>query len=153
MTYRQCLILLGLVLSACGPAGTPLPIIAPSPIVAPPTLVSPLAATPGVPTLGVCLPPDVQLSSIVSAQALGGGKVVKVTVQQTLDQIGAQCRSGTLVDSTGREIRFYPLTGCWGNPPDKSQDILQRQQAAIAKLKEQYTVIEMTCNPSGLPLQ
>ncbi len=152
MTYRQCLILLGLVLGACGAAGTP------PPIVAPPALVSPLAPTPGVPTPsvptpGVCLPPDVQLSSIVSAQALGGGKVVKVTVQQTLNQIGAQCRSGTLVDSTGREIRFYPLTGCWGNPPDNSQDILQRQQAAIAKLKEQYTVIEMTCNPSGLPLQ
>jgi hypothetical protein len=133
---------LGLVLAACGPASLQSPATTSSPVTSPPA-----------PTTSTCLPPDIELSSIVSAQSLGGGKIAKVTVQQKLDELGAQCQNGTLVDSAGKEIRFYQLAGCWGNPPPNYQDILQRQQQELEKLKEQYTVIEMTCNPSGLPIQ
>jgi hypothetical protein len=36
-----------------------------------------------------------------------------------------------------------------GNPPADYQEILQRQREELEKLKKQYTVIEMTCNPEG----
>jgi hypothetical protein len=41
------------------------------------------------------------------------------------------------------------MTGCWGNPPENYQQILDEQARKLAQLKKRYTVIEMTCNPSG----
>ena len=143
------LILLGLALAACAPVG-----VQPTLTSSTPTIAAPApASSPAAPTSSACLPSGIEPSSIVSAERQAGNKVIKVTVQQKLDKLSARCQNGTLVDSTGKEIRFYELAGCWGNPPDNYQDILQRQQQELATLKAQYTVIEMTCNPSGLPIQ
>ena len=105
-----------------------------------------------------CLPADVTLDDIVDARLVGPSSgdrppvVEKVTVEEKLTALQASCRDGKLVDGSGREIRFYRLVGCWGNPPYNYQAMLQRQQEEINTLKERYTVIEMTCNPSGLPI-
>lgn len=99
-----------------------------------------------------CLPPDVELETIVSAtqiESAAGNKIVKETVKQRLDKINAGCRAGKLTDGKGREIRFYRLQGCWGNPPQDYQEILNNQQKELEELKKKYTVIEITCNPSG----
>ena len=110
------------------------------------------------PSLAKCLPANIKLSDVVAATNRGYAKgqaieVDKVTVEQTLSELKATCNSDNkLVDGKGRQIVFYHLTGCWGNPPQGYQDILRKQQEEINKLKEQYTVIEMTCNPSGVPV-
>jgi hypothetical protein len=100
-------------------------------------------------TLSQCLPPSIKLSDVVTAGFKGKDKV---TVEQKLAGLQAKCNNGKLVDSSNKEIYFYHLTGCWGNPPENYQDILQKQQEEINVLKEKYTVIEMTCNPSGVPI-
>lgn len=92
-----------------------------------------------------CLPADIKLDDIADAN---------ITVEQKLNALKAICNSANkLVDATGKQITFYHLTGCWGNPPSNYLELLQKQQDEINKLKEQYTVIEMTCNPSGIPIQ
>lgn len=109
-------------------------------------------------SLAKCLPADIKLSDVVDATSTGyaNGKPVglhKVTVEQTLNELKATCNSDNkLVHGNGKQIIFYHLTGCWGNPPYNYQDILQKQRDEIDKLKQQYIVIEMTCNPSGIPL-
>ena len=57
-----------------------------------------------------------------------------------------------LLDSKLRQVRFYFVQGCWGNPPSDYLEILARQRKEIETLKQTYTVIEMTCNPSGIPI-
>jgi hypothetical protein len=102
-----------------------------------------------------CLPEHVKPTDVVStrlAQTDTGTSVEKITVEQKLTELKANCKNGKLVDGTGTEIYFYKLTGCWGNPPRNYHEILDRQRAELAILRKQYTVIEMTCNPSGLPI-
>jgi hypothetical protein len=97
-----------------------------------------------------CLPTAVKLIDVVSVD-IGGAH--QITVEDKLNALGAHCSSDNkLRDRSGKEIYFYPLTGCWGNPPINAAEILQQQTDEIAKLKEQYTVIEMTCNPQGLSI-
>ena len=97
-----------------------------------------------------CLPKEVKPTEVVSARLAGSSSVLKkVTVRETLAQLKASCKKGKLVDAAGREIRFYRLEGCWGNPPADYQEILRKQSEELEKLKKQYTVIEMTCNPEG----
>ena len=74
------------------------------------------------------------------------------TVREKLVELKARCKKGKLLDGKGREIRFFHLTGCWGNPPAGYQEILNKQAQELASLKKRYTVIEMTCNPSGEPI-
>jgi len=104
-----------------------------------------------------CLPEGIKSDDVVSTQmgksGAGGRAVKKITVEQTLKAIKAHCKDGKLVDAEGKEIYFYRLQGCWGNPPADYQEILQQQQAEIEKLKKRYTVIEMTCNPDGSMIQ
>ena len=70
-----------------------------------------------------CLPADVKRDEIVDAQVVASSSVDrppvinKVTVEQKLTELQASCRDGKLVDGSEREIRFYRLVGCWGNPP------------------------------------
>jgi hypothetical protein len=110
-----------------------------------------LDASPGKPCCQ-CLPADVKRADIVSRLTFkpGVGKAARVvTVGQKLDELKAHCRRGKLVDSTGREIYFFHLQGCWGNPPENYQEVIDEQARKIAGLKKRYRVIEMTCNPSG----
>jgi hypothetical protein len=110
------------------------------------------------PSLATCLPPNIKLSDVVEATSSGyaNGQSVglhKVTVEQRLNELKATCNSDNkLVDGNGKQIAFYHLTGCWGNPPQGYQDILRKQGEEINKLKEQYTVIEITCNSSAVPI-
>ena len=102
-----------------------------------------------------CLPGDVSLTDVVSAElnryGSEGQQVKKVTVKDKLVGLKARCKKGKLVDAKGREIRFYRLKGCWGNPPADYQEILAEQEKELRELRKLYTVIEMTCNPSGTP--
>lgn len=101
-----------------------------------------------------CLPKEIKPADVVSSRLVGSGKVLKkITVEETLIQLKASCKKGKLVDAAGREIRFYRLEGCWGNPPAEYQEILQKQSEELEKLKRRYTVIEMTCNPEGVLIQ
>ena len=109
-------------------------------------------------SLAKCLPSDIKPSDVVEAtsdryasgQASG---VHKITVEDKLNELKATCSDDNkLVDGNGKQIMFYHLTGCWGNPPADYQEILQKQRDELQKLKQQYTVIEMTCNPSGMPI-
>ena len=102
-----------------------------------------------------CLPEYVKPTDVVSTrlvQTNSGTLFEKITVEQKLAELKANCKNGKLVDGAGTEIYFYKLTGCWGNPPRNYQEILERQEAELAILRKQYTVIEMTCNPSGFPI-
>ena len=96
-----------------------------------------------------CLQKDIKLKDVVTYDP--GAK--KVTVKDKLTKLKARCRHGKLIDRRGRPIYFYALKGCWGNPPARYQEILNGQKEEIRKLKKRYTVIEMTCNPDGLPIQ
>jgi len=104
-----------------------------------------------------CLPTEVSLTDVVSSELIKSGsqgnQVKKVTVKDKLSELKARCKNGKLVDSKGREIRFYRLKGCWGNPPADYQEILAEQEKELRELRTRYTVIEMTCNPSGTPPQ
>ena len=98
-----------------------------------------------------CLPKGIENSDIVSAPVGKPGRTVagKVTVEQKLKEIKARCRSGKLVDASGKQIYFYRLQGCWGNPPADYREILSQQNSELEKLRKRYRVIEMTCNPTG----
>jgi hypothetical protein len=106
-------------------------------------------------SLSYCLPSGIKLEDIVSTKVAGlirPGKIVRTTVEQTLGKLNAACKNNKLVGASGKEIYFYHLTGCWGNPPMNYSEILQKQADEITKLNQQYTVVEMTCNPSGTPM-
>lgn len=97
-----------------------------------------------------CLTTGIKCADVVSASRVKpGSQAGKVTVEQKLKELKARCKKGKLVDATGKEIRFYRLTGCWGNPPADYQEILKRQNSELESLRKRYRVIEMTCNPSG----
>lgn len=100
-----------------------------------------------------CLPEAIKPADVVTSRLVGSSKAVKkVTVEEKLIQLKASCKNGKLVDAAGREIRFFRLEGCWGNPPADYQEILQRQTEELARLRKQYTIIEMTCNPDGVAM-
>ena len=102
-----------------------------------------------------CLSSDVNETDIVEVRTLtsktGKDYTEKITVKDKLNKMKSRCAKGKLVDGKRREIRFYFLQGCWGNPPANYLEILNRQNSEIEQLKKQYTVIEMTCNPDGPP--
>lgn len=95
-----------------------------------------------------CLPAGIMADTVSSADMNGK----KITVGELLASYGATCASGKLLDSGGREVRFYTLTGCWGNPPQDYQEILANQDREIKQLQATYRVITLTCNPGGVPI-
>jgi hypothetical protein len=100
-----------------------------------------------------CLPADVDAAEVISLEPATTGRAAKkITVTTRLNQMGARCRANRLVDAKGKQIHFYRLTGCWGNPPLDYQEILDNQQKELAQLRRRYRVIEITCNPSGIML-
>jgi hypothetical protein len=99
-----------------------------------------------------CLPKGIKRRDVVSAEMHISGKAgKKITVEQKLKELKARCRKGKLVDANGKEIYFFHLQGCWGNPPEDYQEILRQQAGKLEKLRLRYRVIEMTCNPEGIP--
>ena len=98
-----------------------------------------------------CLPDGIHLEEIVSgpSQKLDAKPGKKTTVKQMLLRIKARCKKGKLVDETGREVYFYRLIGCWGNPPADYEEQLAKQQQELERLRKKYTVIEISCNQSG----
>lgn len=75
----------------------------------------------------------------------------KITVRMRLVQLKARCKRGKLVDGKGKEIYFYTLIGCWGNPPADYLDLLKQQAREIVRLKKKYTVIQIPCAQSVDP--
>ncbi|HEX8147245.1 MAG TPA: hypothetical protein VF591_08710 [Pyrinomonadaceae bacterium] len=105
-----------------------------------------------------CLPPGVKATEVVTAKMVGSGPrgpvIKKVTVGQELRRLRARCLRGRLVDGTGKEIRFYRLTiagDCFGVQPPDYEQRLAAQEREVTALKRRYRVIEMTCNPEGIP--
>jgi hypothetical protein len=95
-----------------------------------------------------CLPAGTNLEEIVSSpqvKSASGISSKRVTVRDTLSKLKAHCKKGKLVDGAGREIRFYRLVGCWGNPPEDYQAQLARQSRELQRLRKKYTVVEMGC--------
>jgi hypothetical protein len=106
--------------------------------------------------LQACLPSNIKLGDIVDgivSWSTGGRRTVigRTTVRQTLAELKAYCGSdNNLVDSSGREIRFYRLIDeCRGAPLPR--EILQKQQDEINRLKERYTVVQTKMTCSGIP--
>ena len=95
-----------------------------------------------------CLPDDTSLEDLVSAPPPKSGTQTAskpVTVRTALSRLKARCKKGKLVTGSGREIRFYHLIGCWGNPPDDYQEQLKRQEQELQRLRKKYTVVEIPC--------
>jgi hypothetical protein len=112
---------------------------------APNTLTPQVTANP----LAMCLPDQIKLTDIVSTEP----NTKPLTVEQKLKELDAKCSSsGRLIDRVERQIYFYQLTGCWGNPPRDYLEILKKQQEELTTLRQTFTVIEMTCNPTGTPI-
>ena len=102
-----------------------------------------------------CLPKDVSLKGKISEDPSDSPTKSKKprTIEQKLIELKARCSAGKLVDKGGKEIRFVQLLGCWGNPPENYQEQLDNQQVEISKLKEKYTVIEISCDQGLQPIQ
>lgn len=69
-----------------------------------------------------CLPESRQLTDVVSTDGIAvkpeeADQVKKTTIADKLRKLKARCENNLLVDDSGREIRFYQLTGCWGAAP------------------------------------
>lgn len=95
-------------------------------------------------SLAACLPKDVMLIDIVSYSF--DPKVKHTTVKDELIRLKAKCVGGKLIDTEGKEIRFF-RPSCWGNAPANVQEIKERERKELEELKEKYTVIVFNCNP------
>lgn len=94
-----------------------------------------------VKSLSQCLPNNIKLSTLITKS---------MSVGQKLALLNAKCGDdGKLLGGNGKEIYFYNMTGCWGNPPVGYQAILQKQQDEINNLNKKYNVVEISCNTSG----
>ena len=98
------------------------------------------------------LPDGVKLSDEVKKEVKNdNGKVVSfkiITVEAELKNLGAKYESDKLVDSKGKEIRFYkpPVRGAsQGYEEDKKQQ--ERDAKELAELQKKYTVIILYVNP------
>ena len=100
-----------------------------------------------------CLPAGIDLEEIVSGPPVKSETNTSkpATIRQVLVRIKAHCKKGKLVDATGREIYFFRLIGCWGNPPADYEEQLASQQQELERLRKKYTVIKISCNQSGDP--
>ena len=103
-----------------------------------------------------CLPADIKEDTVVSyvttTSTKGVASIQPITVSQSLAKLKARCVCDKLVDRRGKEIRFFHLQGCWGNPPADYLEILDNQRREIARLRKSYRVIELTCD-TGVPRQ
>lgn len=100
-------------------------------------------------SFSACLPDEIKPDMVVTLESnhetTPTAKPKPVTVRQRLLQLKAHCKDGKLLDGQGMEIRFVQLIGCWGNPPEDYQEQLNHQQDEIKRLKEKYTVVQISC--------
>jgi hypothetical protein len=99
-------------------------------------------------SLSRCLPADIDLDRAVVVEqpkASKEGSETRTTVRMRLSQLRARCKNGKLLSSTGRQIRFVALLGCWGNPPENYQEMLTEQAKEIERLKKKYVLIQIPC--------
>lgn len=90
------------------------------------------------------LPDGVKLTDEAVNQATNE----KTTVEKELNNVGAKYENGKLVDSKGKEIKFYkpPVRGAsQGFEEDERQRKLDERE--LMDLKEKYTVIILYVNP------
>lgn len=100
-----------------------------------------------------CLPSEIKPGDVVRVVTSASGAVKKITVRDSLKSLKAKCWKDKLIDGKRKEIRFFRIVGCWGNPPADYLEIQQRQRQELAALKKKYTVIEISCNTGDLPPQ
>ena len=93
-----------------------------------------------------CFPEGYKSSDVVSYRAKRKGVDVNLTVEEKLNELKAHCEGAKLVDSKGREIRFFKLA-CYGNPPSDYEELRQRELEELEKLQKKYCVIVMECDP------
>jgi hypothetical protein len=104
--------------------------------------------------VAACLPAGISSETFVliqSPRTSSDSAVKRVTLKEGLIQLGARCKKGKLRDKTGKEIYFFTLTGCWVNPPADYQEILEKQDQELRRLKKKYTLIQITCAQSNNP--
>jgi hypothetical protein len=99
-----------------------------------------------------CLPNRIKTDTVVSATFAPPPRISKkVYVKDELKRLNARCSKGKLIDSKKLEIKFYWLTGCWGYRNPDWEKISRKQSEELAELRKKFTVITLTCNPSGVP--
>lgn len=100
-----------------------------------------------------CLPGDIKEDTVVGWDNPSNSErpAKPITVRQTLAKLKARCVCDKLVDARGKEIKFFQLQGCWGQPPPNYLAIMEKQRVELDALKKKFVVIEMTCNQSGIP--
>jgi hypothetical protein len=89
-----------------------------------------------------CLPEGFKLSDVVSYRHKDG----RINIKDKLIEMKARCKDGKLIDSKGREIKFFKVA-CYGNPPADYDEIAQKEREELEKLQKDYTVIVMECDP------
>jgi hypothetical protein len=112
------------------------------------------AAASAAEDFGACMPTGIDLNSVVVVEdykPIRNKPAPRTTVKQRLSQLKAHCKRGKLVDGKGKQIQFYSLIGCWGNPPAGYLELLQNQEHEIQRLKKRYTVIQIPCAQSFDP--
>jgi hypothetical protein len=122
----------------------------------PETSSNPNDPSPSAQQFARCLPKGITGSDVVSVvfvKPVQGKAENVVSVDKKLTELKAHCKRGKLVTASGREIYFFQMAGCWGNPPENYQEIFDEQTRKLAQLRKRYTVIEMPCNPSGMLIQ
>ena len=100
-----------------------------------------------------CLPSDIKEDTVIGWDNPVNSErpSTPITVRQTLAKLRAKCVCDKLINSRGKEIRFFQLQGCWGQLPPNYPAIVDTQRTELEALKKKYLVIEMTCNPAGIP--
>ena len=96
---------------------------------------------------------DTVVSYVTVTSPKGEQSTKKISVGQTLKKLKAKCSRNKLIDGKRRQIYFYNMQGCWGNPPEDYLELLEQQKQQITNLKKKYTVIEMTCRSDGMQTQ
>ena len=96
--------------------------------------------------LAPLLPDGTQLTDRGVVTGAVGDKQV-MTVGEKLTQLRAYSQDGTIYDGSGKEIKFFhwPMPSGVAGPPPGTDNYTIQQRAAeeLARLKKQYTVIEV----------
>jgi hypothetical protein len=110
----------------------------------------PASPAPALEGYSKCVPANVDLDSpvVVEDQSKRRRSTITTTVRSRLTQLRASCKKGKLF-ANRRQVYFYDLIGCWGNPPEDYLDLLKRQREEIDRLKKKYTVIQISCSDSS----